>query len=64
MSSSCIEDLGNLVDKLIALIIFLATLELNIIDKEKKIKCNSCGMIDQFIDDQFFPNASHHLLPK
>jgi hypothetical protein len=35
MSSSCIEDLGKLVDKLIALILFLATLELNIIDKNR-----------------------------
>jgi hypothetical protein len=35
MSSSCIEDLIKLVDKLIAFILFLATLELNIVDKEK-----------------------------
>jgi len=36
MSSSCIEDLGKLVDMLIAFILFLATLELNIVNKEKK----------------------------
>jgi hypothetical protein len=36
MSSSCIKDLGKLVDKLIVLILFLATLELNIVDKERK----------------------------
>jgi hypothetical protein len=38
MNSSCIEDLGKLVDKLIALILFLAALELNIVDREKKKK--------------------------
>jgi len=36
MSSSCIKYLGKLVDKLITFILFLATFELNIIDKEKK----------------------------
>jgi len=35
MSSSFIEGFGKLVDKFIALILFLATLELNIVDKEK-----------------------------
>jgi hypothetical protein len=35
MSSSYIEDLGKLVDKLITFILFLATLQLNIVDKEK-----------------------------
>jgi len=38
MSSSCIEDLSKLVDKLIALILFLATLELNIVDRKKRKK--------------------------
>ncbi len=32
----CIEYLGKLMDKLIALILFLATLDLNILDKEKE----------------------------
>jgi len=36
MSSSCIEDLGKLVDKLMVDMLFLATLELNITNKEKK----------------------------
>jgi protein-arginine kinase activator protein McsA len=64
MSSSCIEDLGKLVDKLITFVLFLATLELNIVDKEKKTGCNSCGMTYQSSDDQSFPNATHHLFPK
>jgi len=37
MSSSCIEDLGKLMDKFITHILFLVTFELNIIDKEKKM---------------------------
>jgi hypothetical protein len=36
MNFYCIEYLGKLVDKLIAFIIFLATLDLNIFDKEKE----------------------------
>jgi hypothetical protein len=36
MNSSCIEDLGKLVDKLMANILFLATLELNIVNREEK----------------------------
>jgi hypothetical protein len=36
MSSSYIEDLGKLVDKLIIDILFLTTLELNIINRERK----------------------------
>jgi hypothetical protein len=36
MSSFCIEDLGELVDKLIVDILFLVALELNIVNREKK----------------------------
>jgi hypothetical protein len=36
MNSSCTEDLGKLMDKLITHILFLAALELNIINKGKK----------------------------
>jgi hypothetical protein len=36
MSSSCIEDLGKLVDKFMVDILFFARLELNIINKAKK----------------------------
>jgi hypothetical protein len=36
MSPFCTKDLGKLVDKLIALILFLAALELNMVNKEKK----------------------------
>jgi hypothetical protein len=36
MNSSCTKDLGKLVDKLITFILFLAALELNIIDRGKK----------------------------
>jgi hypothetical protein len=43
MSSSYIEDLGKLMDKPIVYILFFATLELNIVDKENKKKCDSCG---------------------
>jgi hypothetical protein len=65
MNSFSTKDLGKLVDKLITFILFLATLELNIIDiREKKKGCNSCGMIDRSSNDQSFPNANHHLLPK
>jgi hypothetical protein len=38
MNSSCTKDLGKLMDKLITHILFLATLELTIIDKGKKNK--------------------------
>jgi hypothetical protein len=41
-------------DKLIIHILFLVALELNIVDIEKK-KCNSCGMTNQFDNDQSFP---------
>jgi hypothetical protein len=45
MSSSYIEGLRKLMDKLITHILFLASLELNIIDKKNKNKkCNSCRM--------------------
>jgi hypothetical protein len=36
VSSSCTKDFGKLMDKLIIHILFLATLELNIIDKGKE----------------------------
>jgi hypothetical protein len=36
MSSSCIEDLSKLMDKLVTHILFLVALELNIVDREKK----------------------------
>jgi hypothetical protein len=64
MSSSYIKDLGKLMDKIIACILFFATLELNIVDKEKKTRCDSCGTTDQSVEDQSFPNANRHLLPK
>jgi hypothetical protein len=64
MSSSCIEDLGKLVDKLMVDMLFLATLELNIANRGKKTRCNLCGMTYRSDDDQSFPNANHHLLPK
>jgi hypothetical protein len=46
MSSSYIEDLGKLMDKLITHIFFLVALELNIVDIEKQTRCNSCGTTD------------------
>jgi len=36
MNSSCTKDLGKLTDKLITFILFLATLELNIVNKGKE----------------------------
>ncbi len=36
MNSFCIEDLGKFMDKFITCICFLAALELNIVDREKK----------------------------
>jgi len=65
MNSSSTKDLGKLVDTLITFILFLTALELNIIDiREEKKGCNSRAMIDRSSDDQSFPNANHHLLPK
>jgi hypothetical protein len=50
MRSFYIEDLRKLMDKLITHILFLATLELNIINREKKTRCNSCGMAYRYDD--------------
>jgi hypothetical protein len=61
MISSYIEDLNKPMDKPIACILFFTTLKLNIVDKEKKTRCNSCGTTDQSINDQSFPNANCHL---
>ncbi len=64
MNSFCIEDLGELVDKLIVDILFLVALELNIVNRENKTRCNSCEKTYRFDNDQSFPNENHHLLPK
>jgi hypothetical protein len=65
MSSSCIEDLGKVVDKLIVDILFLVALELNIVNRgKKKLGCNSCGKTYRSNNDQAFPNENHHPLPK
>jgi hypothetical protein len=64
MSSSCIEDLGKLVDKFMVDILFFARLELNIINREKKQDTIHVGWhIDMMIINPsqmqiiiFFPN--------
>jgi len=61
MISSYIEDLNKPMDKPIACILFFTTLKLSIVDKEKKTRCDTCGTIDQSVNDQSFPNANCHL---
>jgi len=61
MISSYIEDLNKPMDKPIACILFFTTLKLNIVDKENKTRCDSCGTTNQSVNDQSFPNANCHL---
>jgi hypothetical protein len=58
MNSFCIENLSKLVDKLIACVLFLTSLELNTVNKENKTRYNSYGTIDRSNDDQSFGNAN------
>jgi hypothetical protein len=59
MNSFCIENLSNLMDKLITHIIGAKYNQ-----QKKKTRCNTYGMTNQSNDDPSFGNANLHFLPK